>query len=68
MAEQTPCPSLLAPYNEVNGLHVFYHAAQGNLEPDDTVDLDRIWSQRNDRFDLRFKLVIDEDPVRYCSM
>jgi hypothetical protein len=44
MAEQAPCPSLPAPYNEVDGFHALYHAADGNLEPDDTVDLDRLWS------------------------
>jgi hypothetical protein len=61
MAEQAPCPSLPAPHYEVDGFHSLYHAAYGNFEPDDTVDLDRLGSQRNDRLDLRFKLAIHDD-------
>lgn len=61
MAEQEPCPSLPAPDNEINGFHPLDYTANGDLEPDDTVNLHRIWSQRNDRFNLRFKLAINED-------
>jgi hypothetical protein len=41
MAEEAPCPSLPAPHNEVNRFHALHHAAYGNLDPDDAVDLDR---------------------------